>query len=94
MLSYNTSFNRTFKTSLHFIFFEQHARQPAFNHGNWEKKHLGESLAAEKYQRLQTTRQVVWQAVAHRQQMNFKIYKYQSAAHEFKPVGYNKKQSR
>jgi hypothetical protein len=54
----------------------------------------GNSLVAEKYQRLQTTRQVAWQAVAHRQQMNFKIYKNQSAAHEFKPAGYIEKQSR
>jgi hypothetical protein len=48
MLSYNTSFNRTFKTSPHFIIFGQHARQPAFNHGNWEKKHLGEFFGGRK----------------------------------------------
>jgi hypothetical protein len=36
MFSYNTSFNRTFQTSPHFVIFGQHARQPAFNHGNWE----------------------------------------------------------
>ena len=65
--------------------FGQHARQPAFNHGNWEKKNLGESPAAEKYQTLQAARQVAWQNVAHQQQMNFKIYEYQSASHEFKP---------
>jgi hypothetical protein len=83
--SYNTSLNRTFETSPHFIIFGQHARPPAFNHGNWEKKHLGESPVAEKYQMLQTTRQVAWQDIAHRQEMNFKIYEYQSTAHEFKP---------
>jgi hypothetical protein len=65
--------------------FGQHTRQPAFNYGNWEKKHLGESQAAEKYQTLQATHQVVWQNVAQQQQMNFKIYEYQLAAHEFKP---------
>jgi hypothetical protein len=64
MFSYNTSFNWKFETSPHFIIFGQHARQPAFNHGNWEKKHLGELPAAEKYQTLQTTCQVVWQDVA------------------------------
>ena len=85
MFSYNTSFNRKFQTSPHFVIFGQQARQPAFNHGNWEKKCLGESSAAEKYQTLQTTRQVAWQSVAQQQQMNFKIYEYQSAAHEFKP---------
>jgi hypothetical protein len=85
MFSYNTSFNQTFETSLHFVIFGQHARQPAFNRGNWEKKHLRESLAAEKYQTLKATRQVAWQNVAHQQQMNFKIYEYQSASHEFKP---------
>ena len=85
MFSYNTSFNRTFQTSPHFVIFGQHARQPAFNHGNWEKKNLGESPAAEKYQTLQAARQVAWQNVAHQQQMNFKIYEYQSASHEFKP---------
>ena len=42
MFSYNNSFNRTFQTSPHFVIFGQHARQPAFNHGNWEKKNLGE----------------------------------------------------
>jgi hypothetical protein len=85
MFSYNTSFNRTFKTSPHFVIFGQHARQPAFNHGNFEKKHLGESPAAEKFQTLKATRQVVWQNVAYQQQMNFKIYEYQSASYEFKP---------
>jgi hypothetical protein len=55
MLSYNTSFNQKFETLLHFVIFGQHARQPVFNHGNWEKKHLGESPEAEKYQTLQTT---------------------------------------
>ncbi len=85
MFSYNTSFNRTFQTSPHFVIFGQHARQPAFNHGNWENKHLGESPAAEKYQNLQATRQVALQNVAHQQQMNFKIYEYQSASHELKP---------
>jgi hypothetical protein len=78
------SFNRTFQTSLHFVIFGQHARQPAFNHGNWEKKHLGESPAAEKYQTLQATRKVALQNVAHQQQMNLKNYEYQSASHEFK----------
>jgi hypothetical protein len=34
---------------------------------------------------LQAARQVAWQNVAHQQQMNFKIYDYQSASHEFKP---------
>ncbi len=67
MFSYNTSFNQTFQTSLHFVIFGQHARQPAFNHGHWEKKHLGESPAVEKYQSLQATRQVAWQNVAHQQ---------------------------
>ena len=84
MFSYNTSFNRTFQTSPHFVIFGQHARQPAFNHGNWEKKHLGESPAAEKYQTLQATRKVALQNVAHQQQMNLKNYEYQSASHEFK----------
>jgi hypothetical protein len=56
MFSYNTSFNRTFQTSLH-----------------------------QTYQTLQAARQVVRQNVAHQQQMNFKIYEYQSASHEFKP---------
>jgi hypothetical protein len=73
MFSYNTSFNRTFEISPHFVIFGQHARQPAFNHGNWEKKHLGESLEAEKYQMLQTTCYVGLQDVVHQQQMNFKI---------------------
>jgi hypothetical protein len=85
MFSYNTSFNRTFLTSPHFVIFGQYAKQPAFNHGNCKKKHLGESPAVEKYQTLQATRQVAWQNVAHQQQMNFKIYEYQSASHEFKP---------
>jgi hypothetical protein len=85
MFSYNTSFNRTFQISPHFVIFGKHARQPAFNHGNWEKKHLGESPAAEKYQTLQATRQVAWQNVAHQQQMNFMIYEYHSASHEFRP---------
>jgi hypothetical protein len=74
MFSYNTSFNWTLETSLHFVIFGQHATQPAFNHGNWAKKHLGESQVAEMYQTLQSTRRVVWQNVAHQQQMNFKIY--------------------
>jgi hypothetical protein len=81
MFSYDTSFNQKFKTSLHFVIFGQ----PAFNHVNWEKKHLGESPEAEKYQTLLATCQVAWQNVAHQQQMNFKIYEYQSASHEFKP---------
>jgi hypothetical protein len=46
MFSYNTSFKWTFQTSPHFVIFGQHARQPAFNHGNWEKNNLGESPAA------------------------------------------------
>ncbi len=85
MFSYNTSFNRTFQTSPHFVMFGQHASQPAFNHGNWVKKNLGESPAAEKYQTLQAARQVAWQNVAHQQQMNFKIYEYQSASHLIYP---------
>jgi hypothetical protein len=47
MFSYNTSFNQKFEPSPHFVIDEQHARQPSFNHENWEKKHLGESPAAE-----------------------------------------------
>ncbi len=46
MFSYNTSFNQTFQISPHFVIFGQHARQPAFNHGKWEKKNLGDSPAA------------------------------------------------
>jgi hypothetical protein len=85
MSSYNTSFNQTFQASPLFVIFGQHARQPAFNHGNWEKKHLGESPAAERYQNFQAIRQVAWQNAAHQQQMIFKIYEYQSVSHEFKP---------
>jgi hypothetical protein len=36
-----------------------------------------------KVSTLQATRQVAWQNVANQQQMNFKIYEYQSASHEF-----------
>jgi hypothetical protein len=85
MFSYNSSFNQKFETSPHFVIYGQHARQPVFNHGNWEKQHLGESPVAEKYQALQTSCQVAWQDVTQQQQMNFKIYENQSAAHHFKP---------
>jgi hypothetical protein len=36
-----------------------------------------------KVSTLQATCQVAWQNVANQQQMNFKIYEYQSASHEF-----------
>ncbi len=71
MFSYNTSISQKFETSSHFVIFGQHARQPAFNHGNLEKKHLGKSPAAEKNQTLQKNHQVAWQNTAHQQQMNF-----------------------
>jgi hypothetical protein len=40
---------------------------------------------SKKYQTLQAARQVAWQNVAHQLQMNFRMYEYQSASHEFKP---------
>jgi hypothetical protein len=37
MFSYNTSISQKFETSPPFVIFGQHSRQPALNHGNWEK---------------------------------------------------------
>jgi hypothetical protein len=41
--------------------------QVSVNHGNWEKKYLAESPAAEKYQAAQASCQVAWQNVAQQQ---------------------------
>jgi len=49
IFSYNTLFHRTIQTSPHFLTFGQMARQPAFNQGDWQKKYLGETSAAEKF---------------------------------------------
>jgi hypothetical protein len=68
MFSYNTSFNRTFQTSLHFVIFGQHARQPAWKLGEEESWRISGS---KKYQTLQAALKVVRQNVAHQQQMNF-----------------------
>ena len=83
MFSYNTSFHRTIQTSPYFLTFGQIARQPAFNQGDWNKKYLGESSAAEKFQTLQLARQIAWNNSAHQQEENRKIYDRQAQPHDY-----------
>ena len=82
--SYNTSFHRTIQTSPYFLTFGQLARQPAFNQGDWQKKYLGESTAAEKFQILQKARQIAWENSSHQQNLNQEYYDRHCAPHEFK----------
>ncbi len=83
MFSYNTSFHRTIQTSLYFLTFGQMARQPAFNQGDWQKKYLGETTAAEKFQILQQARQIAWQNSSHQQELNREVYDCQAEPHNF-----------
>jgi len=83
MFSYNTSFNRKVQTSPFFMTFGQHANQPAFNDGDWKKKNVGETLAAQKYQMLQRSRQVAWEPSAQQRKMEQTYFDRQSAPHEF-----------
>ena len=84
MFVYNTSFHRTIQTSPYFLTYGQQARQPAFNQGEWQKKCLGESSAAEKFQILQQAREVAWRNSIHQQEVNREIYDRQAAPHQFK----------
>jgi hypothetical protein len=83
MFSYNTSFHRTIQTSPYFLTFGQMARQPAFNQGDWQKKYLGETSAAEKFQILQQARQIAWQNSSHQQELNREVYDRQAEPHNF-----------
>ena len=60
MFTYNTSFHRTIQTSPYFLTFGQVARQTTFNQGDWNRKYMGETTAAEKFQTLQMARQIAW----------------------------------
>jgi hypothetical protein len=59
------------------------ARQPAFNQGDWQKKYLGETSAAEKFQILQQARQIAWQNSSHQQELNREVYDRQAEPHDF-----------
>ncbi len=59
------------------------ARQPAFNQGDWQKKYLGETTAAEKFQILQQARQIAWQNSSHQQELNREVYDRQAKPHNF-----------
>ncbi len=83
MFSYNTSFHRTIQTSPYFLTFGQMARQPAFNQGDWQKKYLGETSAAEKFQILQQARRIAWQNLSHQQELNREVYDPQAEPHNF-----------
>jgi len=64
--------------------FGQLARQPAFNQGDWQKKYLGESTAAEKFQILQKARQIAWDNSSHQQNLNQEYYDRNCAPHNYK----------
>ena len=83
MFSYNTSFHRTIQTSPYFLTFGQVARQPAFNQGDWNRKYLGETTAAEKFQTLQMARQIAWKNSQVQQEINREVYDRQSKPHQF-----------
>ncbi|MGV0982828.1 MAG: hypothetical protein ACOYB0_10755, partial [Polynucleobacter sp.] len=82
--SYNTSFHRTIQTSPYFVTFGQHARQPAFQQGDLQRKYYGESSAAEKFRMLQQTRELAWRNSHHQQELNRQTYDRQAAPHSFK----------
>jgi hypothetical protein len=63
------------------------ARQPAFNQGDWQKKYLGETSAAEKFQILkQATRQIAWQNSCHQQELYREVYDCQAEPHNFHKI--------
>ena len=70
MFTYNTLFHRTIQTSPYFLTFGQVACQPAFNQGDWNRKYLRETTAAEKFQTLQMASQIAWKNSQVQQEIN------------------------
>ena len=83
MFAYNTSFHRTIQTTPFFLTYGQHARQPAFSQEDLQRKHYGESSAAEKFRILQSSRQLAWRNSFEAQEKTREYHDQQAQPHDF-----------
>jgi hypothetical protein len=83
MFCYNTSFQRSIKSTPYFATYGQHARQPAFSNSNLQQRYYGESSAADKFNILQLAKQIANELFNDQSTIHSETFNRQMAPHSF-----------